>query len=352
MKAIRLLKTVASAGLAGLIAVALGSPAEAQKKVRWKMHSAFASKLPIIGIGGKKVEETIDRLSDGSLQLKFYEPGALVPGIGYFDPVAQGSIEAAWGTPGFVVGKVPALAFFSSVPFGPGVGEYHAWMQYGGGKEIYDEIYGQFGVKGHICATISPEASGWFRKEIRSLDDLRGLKMRFFGLGAKVMEKFGVSTQLLAAGDIYPALELGTIDATEFSMPAIDEGLGFYQIAKHYYFPGWHQQVTLGDLVMNKAKHEELSPQHQAIIEITCGYMIHWEYTNGEAIQGAAMARMQEKGVTVHRWSDEIIAKYQEAWSAVAAEESTRDPVFKRVYDSYSKFRTEYAVWRDHGYLK
>jgi TRAP-type mannitol/chloroaromatic compound transport system substrate-binding protein len=352
MKVGQFVKAAAAVGLASVMSLALATSAEAQKKVRWKMHSAFSSKLPIIGTGAKKLEEVIERTSDGSLQLKFFEPNALVPGIGYFDPVAQGSIEAAWGTPGYVVGKVPALAFFSAVPFGPSPGEYIAWMNYGGGNELYDELVGQFGVKGLICSIISPEASGWFRKEIKGAEDMTGMKMRFFGLGAKVMEKFGVSTQLLAAGDIYPALELGTIDATEFSMPAIDEGLGFFQVAKHYYFPGWHQQTTLGDLVMNKAKFDELSDQHKAIIEVACGFMQNWNLAHGEAIQGSAISRMQEKGVTIHKWSDDMLKKYEAAWNEVAAEEASKDPVFKRVKESYDKFRAEYAVWKDNGYLK
>jgi TRAP-type mannitol/chloroaromatic compound transport system substrate-binding protein len=352
MKLRELTKTVAIAALAGVMSVALTSTADAQKRVRWKMHSAFASKIPIIGTGGKKIEETIDAISGGTLQLKFFEPNALVPGIGYFDPVAQGSIEAAWGTPGYVVGKVPAIAFFSAVPFGPSPGEYIAWMGYGGGRELYEKLYHQFGAHGLICSIISPEASGWFRKEITSLDQLKGMKMRFFGLGAKVMEKFGVSTQLLAGGDIYPALELGTIDATEFSMPAIDEGLGFFQVAKHYYFPGWHQQTTLGDLVLNKAKFDALDAMHKAQLETMCGFMQNWQLAHSDAIQGPAMARMQEKGVTIHKWSDEILSQFESAWNEVAQEEAAKDPVFKEVWDSYSKFRKEYVVWKNNGYLK
>ena len=352
MKLREFTKTAAVAVLAGVMTVALTSTADAQKRVRWKMHSAFASKIPIIGTGAVKLEEVVDSISGGSLQLKFFEPNALVPGIAYFDPVSQGSIEAAWGTPGYVVGKVPAIAFFSAVPFGPSPGEYIAWMGYGGGRQLYEKLYNQFGAHGLICSIIAPEASGWFRKEITSLDDLKGLKMRFFGLGAKVMEKFGVSTQLLAGGDIYPALELGTIDATEFSMPAIDEGLGFFQVAKHYYFPGWHQQTTLGDLVLNKEKFDALEPVHKAQLETACGFMQNWNLAHGDAIQGAAISRMQAKGVTIHKWSDEILSQYEKAWQQVAEEESAKDPVFKEVYDSYTKFRKEYAVWKDNGYLK
>jgi TRAP-type mannitol/chloroaromatic compound transport system substrate-binding protein len=184
------------------------------------------------------------------------------------------------------------------------------------------------------------------------VDELRGKKMRFFGLGAKVMEKFGVSTQLLAAGDIYPALELGTIDATEFSMPAMDEGLGFFQVAKHYYFPGWHQQATLGDLIVNKANFDKLSDGHKAMLEVACGFMQSWNFTHAEAVQGGAMQRMKEKGVTVHTWPDETLAKFEAAWKQVAEEEAAKDPLFKKILESYTTFRAEYAVWKANGYLK
>ena len=343
---------VMTAGFAAAIALTAATSAAAQERVRWKMHSAFASTLAILGPAGKRMETTMDELSGGSFQLKFYEPGALVPGIAYYDPVAAGSLDAAYGSPGYNVNKETALAFFTAVPFGPGFGEFNGWLKYGGGYELYDEINAKFGVKGLICGFIAPEASGWFRQEIKSVEDLRGLKMRFFGLGARVMEKFGVSTQLLAGGDIYPALELGTIDATEFSMPAMDEALGFYQVAKHYYFPGWHQSVSTGELIFPRPKYDGLNDQQKAWLRVMCGYQIHEEYVESDAIQGPAMSRMQEKGANIHVWPQETLDKFQAAWKEVAAEESEKNAVFKKVFASYSKFRSEYAIWKDRGYLK
>jgi len=334
----------------GTVGLASAGGAEEQK-IRWKMHSAFASKLSVLGPAGKRMEEGIDKVTQGSFQLKFFEPGALVPGIAYYDPVAAGSIDAGYGTAGYGVGKVPALAFFTAVPFGPGFSEFHGWVQYGGGQAIYDEMNDSIGLKGQICATIPPEASGWFRKEIKSIDDLKGLKMRFFGLGAKVMEKFGVSTQLLAGGDIYPALELGSIDATEFSMPSMDESLGFFQVAKHYYFPGWHQPVSLGDIIFSKAKYASLSKYHQDALRIMCGWQIYMEFIEGDSIQGPAMQRMVEKGVTAHRWPDEILAKIESTWKDVAAEEAARDPMFKKAWESLNAWRASYRIWKERGYL-
>jgi TRAP-type mannitol/chloroaromatic compound transport system substrate-binding protein len=342
----------AGLALAATFCFAAVADASAEERIRWKMHSAFASNLAILGPAGKRIEKTINEISNGQFQLKFFEPGALVPGIAYLDPVSQGSLDAGYGTPGYHAGKEPALSFFTAVPFGPGFGEFNAWLRYGGGNELLDEIYARYNVKGLICGMIPPEASGWFRKEIKTLDDLKGLKMRFFGLGARVMEKFGVSTQLLAGGDIYPALELGTIDATEFSMPAMDESLGFFQVAKHYYFPGWHQPVSTGELIMPKPKYDALSTLQKDWLRVMCGYQMVEEFSEGEAIQGPAIDRMVKNGTQLHVWPQEVLDKFSAAWQEVAAEESAKSETFKKVWANYSKFRTTYAAWRERGYLK
>ncbi|HIC72572.1 MAG TPA: C4-dicarboxylate ABC transporter, partial [Alphaproteobacteria bacterium] len=159
--------------------------------VRWKLASAYAGSAQLLGTLGHRLVQNLDQASDGNIKLKFFEPGALVPALEIFDAVASGSVEAGWATPGFWAGKVPALQLFSAVPFGPAAPEYMAWMYFGGGRELYDEIYARHNIKGIPCGIFPPEASGWFRTEITSLDDLKGLKMRFFALGAKVMEKVG-----------------------------------------------------------------------------------------------------------------------------------------------------------------
>jgi TRAP-type mannitol/chloroaromatic compound transport system substrate-binding protein len=346
------MRAALAAGLGAVCAAAVAADAEAQSKVRWKMHSAFGSKLPIVGTGGVRVAETITELSEGRFEVKFYEPGALLPGLQYYDAVGQGSVDAAWTGAAFSVNKNPAYAFFSAVPFGPGAGEYLAWMRYGGGLELQNELYAKDNLISYPCNMVAPEASGWFRKEIKSIEDLRGMKMRFLGLGARVMEKFGVSTQLLAPGDIYPALELGTIDATEFSMPVMDEGLGFHQVAKHYYFPGWHQQSTIVELVANKKAHDALSPLHQKIIRVTCDYQTLYSFVEGDATQFGTLKRMQEKGVTLHIWPQEVLDKFRKAWEEVIAEETAKSADMKRIYESYSKFRADYAIWKEAGYLK
>jgi TRAP-type mannitol/chloroaromatic compound transport system substrate-binding protein len=262
-------------------------------------------------------------------------------------------VASAWSSPGFFSGTDSAFAFFTTVPFGPGIPEFLAWMYYGGGMELQNEMFGQHNIHAIPCGITPPEASGWFRREITSVADLKGLKMRFFGLGAKVMDRLGVSTQLLAPGDIFQALQLGTIDATEFANPSLDEKLGFYQVAKYYYFPGWHQQASILDFFINQEVWDGLSDQHKAIIEQACGDMLRQIMAEGEATQWAAMKRMRdEHGVQIKRWPPAILKAYEETWNEVVAEESKANPNFKKVYDSYSAFRANYAIWRDYGYLQ
>jgi len=328
------------------------STAESAERVRWKMQSAFGSKLSIVGEVAHRFEGVMDDISGGSMKIKFFEPGALIPPLECFDSVSKGAIESCWTTAGYHTGKIPALAWFTAVPFGPEVGEYFAWLNYGGGDEIYHSIYKEHGLKALHSAAIAPETSGWFRQEINSLEELKGLKMRFFGLGARVMTKLGVSTQLLAGADIYPALERGVIDATEFSMPSIDLDLGFHQIAKYNYFPGWHQQASIGELLMNEAQWNALSAQQKRLIEVAANDSIQWSFVRSEALQYKAMQELQEKGVQFKRWPDDILKAFEAKWEEVIAEESAKDPVFKKTYESYKAFRADYKIWLDNGYLR
>ena len=322
-----------------------------EKKVKWKMASSFPGTLTQLGTAGVRFQDQIEKISAKNIQVKFFEPGALVPALEVFDAVSSGSVDAGWSTPGYWAGKVSALPLFGAVPFGPSAGEYMAWIYYGGGKELFEEIYAKHNIKGVFCGMIPPEASGWFRKEIKSIDDMKGMKMRFFGLGAKVMEKIGVSTQLIAGGDIFPALELGTIDATEFSMPAVDLKLGFYQVAKHYYFPGWHQQSTLFELMINMDKWNKLSDTQKVQIETVCGDNIRNGIAEGDAIQLDALAILKSKGVIIHKWSDEILNALEKAWMEVVEEESAKDEDFKRSWNSLNTFRENYKTWKNLGYL-
>src|SRR5687767_1983621 len=352
----RLTKVAMVAGIA-LVAAYVGSifttPAEAQRKVQWKMASAFGSKLPHLGTSATRFADNIKVMSGGSLELKFFEPGALVPALECFDAVSKGSVESCWTTPGYHTGKYPALAFFTTVPFGPQIGEFLAWKWFGGGNELRNEIYAKHNLFALDCFAIGPETSGWFRKEVKNVSELKGIKMRFFGLGAQVMQKMGVNTQLLAAADIYPALERGVIDATEFSMPTIDKALGFHQIAKYNYFPGWHQQVSVSELLINRQKWNELSDQHKMLIKMALGESVMHTFAETEAHQFDVMAEARSKhGVQIKRWPDDILKAFETAWLEVLSEESAKDPLFKKVADSYLGFREKYKIWGSAQTLK
>ncbi len=336
------------------LGVAWGGTAEAQqdKRVRMQMAGALPSSMVIIGAAQLRAVDLIKRMSYGSIDIRFFEPGALVPGSQYFDAVSNGSLDSAYTAAGFFTGKDIAFAMFTTVPFGPDAGEFLAWYEYGGGNQLMWEMHEKHNIVARNCGLISPEASGWFRKEMNSLDDLKGLKMRFFGLGANVMQKLGVATQLLQPGEIFQALQLGTIDATEFSMPAMDLALGLHQVAKFYYFPGWHQQTSILQLYIAKAKWAEFSDTQKLIVEQACKANMLQVFAEGEALQFGAMAELKTKGVQIRRWSPEILKMLEQKWQEVVAEESAKSENFKKVWASYSKFRSEYAIWRDHAYLK
>ena len=331
----------------------LATPAGAQDVVRWKMQSAFGSSLPHLGTSGVRFSKDIERMSGGKFDVKFFEPGALIPPLECFDSVAKGAIEACWTTPGYHTGKYPAAAFFTTVPFGPSFGEFLAWKWFGGGNKLRDEIYAKHGLMAVEAFCIGPETSGWFRKEVKSLKELKGMKMRFFGLGAQVMQKLGVSTQLLAAADIYPALERGVIDATEFSMPTMDTRLGFHQIAKFNYFPGWHQLVSCSEFLMNKKEWDALPDHYKAMIEVAGKAQVAQTYAESEAMQFDVMAEMRDKyKVQIKRWSEEDLAAFEKAWLEVIKDESAKDATFKKVADHYLEFRKKYAIWGESQAMK
>jgi len=341
-------KTVVVAVVALSAAAFVGSSAHAAKRVKWKMHTAWAQSVPHIGAEAKRFSDDVIAMTGGGFNLKHFDPGALIPANEGFDAVSKGSIEPAWSTAGYDVGKYPALAFYTAVPYGPSIGEMMAWIWYGGGYEIEERIYGKHNIIPMHCLAIGPETSGWFRSEIKELEQLKGMKMRFFGLGARVMQRLGVSTQLLAGGDIFPALEKGVIDATEFSMPAMDIKYGFHKIAKFNYFPGWHQQVSIGSFQVNKDAHAALSKEHQRILEVACRGSMMRSYAETEGVNPFAMVEMGEKhGVITKRWRDDQLAVFEQAWMDVLREDAKTDPLFKEVADSYLSFRKSYKKWGD-----
>lgn len=345
-------KTLTSLAVAASLLTA--PAAQAADKLLLKTPIAFSTALPGLGSPIPRVAEQLDLMSGGTLRMKIYEPGKLVPPFEILDAVSSGKINTGYTTAGYWAGKIPAAPLFSAVPFGPEAGEYMAWLYYGNGLSLYQEMYDQAGynVKVLPCAIIAPETSGWFAEEINAPEDLEGLKMRFFGLGGKVMQKLGVATSLLPGGEIFPALEKGAIDATEFSMPAIDARLGFHKLVKFNYFPGWHQQATVFELLINKDVWNDASEQHRAILENACKASMSDSFAEGEAIQHAALIdNIENNDVQIKQWNEEMLETFRATWNEVAAEEAANDAFFAKVLEDMTAFREGYAIWKENAFL-
>jgi TRAP-type mannitol/chloroaromatic compound transport system substrate-binding protein len=327
----------------------------AQKTITMKIPSAYATALPNLGTTIMFVEKVLNLASEGAINVKVYEPDKLIGTFEILDAVSRGKVVAGYASPGFWAGKLPAAPLFASIPFGPESPEYLAWFRHGNGQKYYQEMYDNAGynVKPIICGMLPPETSGWFRKPINSVADLKGLNMRFFGFGGTVMQKLGVSVSLLGASEIFPALEKGVIDATEFSMPAIDARLGFYKVAKYNYFPGWHQQGTTLELLVNKDFYNKtLNEGQRCLLETACLASIAASIAEGEALQYAEMKKnVEERGVEIKRWSPEMMATFKKTWEAIAEENAKNDPFFKKVYSDLSQFRSNYDIWEANAFL-
>lgn len=323
------------------------------KPVLLKTPIAFASTLPALGTPIAWVEKQLPLVSGGEVRMKLYEPGKLVAPLQILDAVSSGKVNSGYSISGYWAGKMPAAAIFSTIPFGPEAPEFMAWMYYGNGMKLYQKMYDDAGYNVHVepCALISPETSGWFKKPINSLEDLKGLNMRFYGLGGEALAKLGVSTSLLPGGEIFGALEKGAIDATEFSQPAIDQKLGFYKVAKYNYFPGWHQQATFFELLINKDTWNGMTEQQQAVVSMTCKASITNSIAESEYIQFEAIrANIEERGVTVKEWPADMLAAYKKAWMEVV-EEQKADPTFAAVYKDLSTFRENYKLWSSRAFV-
>jgi TRAP-type mannitol/chloroaromatic compound transport system substrate-binding protein len=311
------------------------------KKLLLKTPIAFGSNLPGLGTTIKYVSERLDQASSGQIKMKIYEPGKLVSAFEILDAVSTGKVQAGYAVSGYWSGKMPAAPLFSTIPFGPEAGEYLAWMKFGGGQELYQKMYDQGGYKVKVlpCALLPPETSGWYVKPINKMADLKGRKIRYFGLGGEVLKKVGASTTLLPGPEVFPALEKGVIDGAEYSTPVIDEKLGFYKVAKYIYFPSWHQQATFFELLINKDTWNKAGKGHQALIEMACNEALSYSLAQGEALQFDALNRMKNKGVKITRWSPEMLQGFKKAWDQVAKEQSEKDKFFKEVFTSLSTFR-------------
>ncbi len=253
---------VAAAGTATLAA-----PAIAQEKTTWRMVTTWPKNFPGLGVGAQRLADRITAMSDGRLTIQVYSAGEIVPALGAFDAVIEGSAEMSHGAAYYWQNKSPATPFFTGVPYGMNSRELASWIRYMGGQELYEEVYDQFGLIAFINGDTGTQAGGWFQKELTGLDDIKGLKFRTPGLGGKVWEMLGASVVNMGAGDIFAALQSGSLDAAEFVGPYNDLALGFYQVCKHYYLSSFIEPGLATELAIDKAKYTALPADLQAIVQ-------------------------------------------------------------------------------------
>lgn len=316
-----------------------------------KLASPSPSTAPLIGTMATSMVEKLATASDGKIEFKLFEPNTLAPNAELFDKVSSGEIDAVWSSANFFASRDSAFWLFSSVPFGPPASEYLAWLSYGGGQQLMDESFARFNIKPVVCTILPPESGGWFRREINSAEDLKGLRMRFMGIGARVISQLGVEITPMSGGEIFYALQSGNIDAAEFSLPATDLRFGFDKAAQNFYFPGWHQQSSLISLLINMKVWEGLSDAQRGLITSVCGDTVRESLAEGEAQQVKALQEIRARGVAIRTLPKPVIEALKAAWIKVVKEESATNPEFQKVWESYHGFRKAYAEWRNLGYL-
>lgn len=325
-----------------------------EKNILLKTPACFPLGLPGVNTSLKWVSDNIEELSGKTIKIKLYEPGKLIAPLQVLGAVSKGAINSGFSISGYWEGSIPGASIFSAIPFGPEAPEFLAWMYYGNGKKLYQKMYDDAGFNVHVIplGLFCPESAGWFVKPIEKADDLKGLNIRFYGLGGKVLQKAGASVSLIPGGEIFPSLEKGVIDATEFSMPAIDLMMGFHKIAKYNYFPGWHQQATFFELLINKDTWNQMSPRQQNLLETMCKAATLDTLAYTESIQAQAMIAGQAKhGVHVEYLSDDILTTLENSWKEVASELSAKSPMFKEAWEDMSAFRKKYEIWGKNGFL-
>ncbi len=323
-----------------------------EKKVLLKVPVAFPTNLIGLGTPVKTFKEGLESISS-TIKVKIYEPKKLIAPFEILDAVSAGKVNAGWSISGYWAGRMPEAAIFSAIPFGPEAPEFLAWLYEGNGLKLYQKMYddGKFNVHVLPCSISAPETAGWFKQEITKKEDLNGLKIRFYGLGGEVMSKMGASVSLIPGGEIFSALEKGVIDASEFSSPVVDQKLGFHKIAKYNYFPGWHQQATIFELLINNKTWNNMSKQQKSAIEMTCKANLTTSLAESEAAQGPAIKKnVKEKGVIVKKWSPEMLEEFRKAWGE-ALVDLRKDEGFDSVWIDLVKFRKDYSYWNKNGFL-
>lgn len=319
-----------------------------QKKVTLKLATSWPAAFPIMGTGVDEFAEKVRIASGGSLVIKVYPKETLVPALAVFDAASSGEIDLFHSGPYYWKGKNSAFALFSGTPFGLTSEEINSWMLFGNGMKLWRQMYAAHNLYPMLGGNTNVQMGGWFRKPIRSLADLKGLKMRIPGIGGEVMSRLGVNPILLAAGDIYPSLERGMIDATEWVGPALDLKMGFYKVAK-YYYSGWHEPGSVLELTFNKQVWEKLSPEHQAILQIASEEMNSRMALEFHARNIDALDELKQNGVIIGAFPDDVNRAAKKALDDYLLSESALNPDFKRVYDDMDLYIQKSRAWSNIG---
>jgi TRAP-type mannitol/chloroaromatic compound transport system substrate-binding protein len=319
--------------------------------IHWRVPVAFGTNLPALVDNILIVAEMIAKATNQRIKFEVFEPGMIVPPFSITEGVKDKKIEAGYTWLGYDSGKIPATPLISAVPFGMEPWEFAAWYFEDEGKTLSEALYEPHNVHPVLCGLISPETAGWFREPINTVEDFEGLKIRFAGLGGIVLQELGASVTLIPGGEIYQALEKGAIDATEFSLPVVDQMLGFDQVAKYNYFPGWHQTFTSFHLVVNLDTWRALPESDRALIDMACTAGVIRNLARAEALQGEVMSGFEAKGVIPKKLPLDILKKLQAGTTQVLEKEAAKDEDFARIWASQKTFLAKYKIWKDHAYL-
>lgn len=349
-------RSVVGALTAGAAAAALAGCGEGQtkgaqgstKKHRWRCAMVIPKTLPIWGEGVQAFADRVREMSSGRLDIRIYGAGELFPAKELFDQVRAGKIQMGHGAAYYWKGKIPASVFFTSVPFGMNSKGMNAWITAGGGQELWDELYRPFGVVATPMGNTGVQMGGWFRKEIKSIDDFKGLKMRMPGLGGKVINKAGAQEVFLVGGEILTSLQTGVIDATEWIGPYHDRIMGFHKAAKYYYSGGWQEPGSMLELLINRQAWEELDSGLQAIVRAAAAW------THGEmgakwtARDAEAYDEMKRGGeVELRAFPEEVTAQLKVYAQEVIEEIAASDPLARKIHDHFKAFQAKHEAYED-----
>jgi TRAP-type mannitol/chloroaromatic compound transport system substrate-binding protein len=320
--------------------------AGAQKKYEWKMVTTWPPGLPVLQTGSERFAKRVEEATAGRIKIQVFAAGELVPALNVFDAVSQGTVEVGSGASYYWAGKVPAGQWFSSVPFGFNPQGINAWFYSGGGLKLWEEVYAPFNVVPRPQGNTGVQMGGWFRKEMKSIEDYKGLKMRIPGLGGKVVAKAGGTVVLLPGGEIFTSLERGVIDATEWVGPLHDLRMGFYKAAPYYYYPGWHEPGTTLEVIFNKKIYDELPKELQTILDAVAMETNLWSLCEFESNNSAALEELiTQHNVKLKSFPAEMLASLRTMAEEVLEEEADKDAASRKVHDAYKAFKKRLGAW-------